>query len=176
MLVYRFIPEPLKNNDLYDALYGVEYDEAKNVNSSILILYKNGFVATANEEGISRLEKIYGIRYDVSKTLEERREELHNKMIYLPPITMQKLVILLDNTIGEGNYSFEVIPEDFTLLLSVRTHNSKSVVDYMKRVRNIIPANLLLLTDVPFTYIYLSNNLTYNDMGAYTYGELSLVS
>ena len=175
MLVYRFIPEPLKENDLYDSLYGTQYDEARKANLTILNLYDNLFVSSADERGISRFEKIYGIKYDISKTLEERRQELHTKMVYLPPITMQKLKVLLDNTIGEGNYVLNLLPEDFALILSIRGLTSRTSVNYMKMVRNVIPANILLLTDVPYTYIYLGN-FTYTELGQYTYGELSLNS
>ena len=156
MLIYRFRPEPTKGIYTYDALYGVEYDEINRFNSTAMTLFENQFIQTANLDGVRNYEKLYLIAEDDTLSLEERRGVVYDKMTLKAPFTEARLNDLLTNIFGAGNYIFEVYPNSLEVMIGVPAKLGKEVYDkYLKLLRNIIPANMYILFQTPYTYVYL---------------------
>lgn len=186
-LVHRFRPLVTKENITFDALYGVESDEISKVVKDSKEIFDNEFIETANLEGIERFEKIYKINSNSTYSTEERRNIVYNKMAYKPPFTRQRFRELLKNIIGNDNFGFEIRPEDFTVVVSIPMIDRNVYSLYVKRIREIIPANLLLILSTPYTYLYLTS-MVYGDaenaddvadetkLVHYTYRELSKYS
>ena len=179
MIVYRFRPIVTKENDTYDGIYGVEYDEMVKANEGVVSSFANNFIKTANINGIKRFEKIYGIRENPTLSLEERRRMVYERMTYKPPFTRQRLAMLLENLFGKGNYSFELDAQNFTLVVAISQLDKNLYDSYMDRIRQIIPSNIYLIPSTPYTYLYLSgmrygSDRTYTNVGAGN-GEYNLV-
>jgi len=168
-LVHRFRPLVTKENITFDALYGVESDEISKVVKDSKQIFDNEFIQTANLEGIERFEKIYEINSNSTYSTEERRNIVYNKMVYKPPFTRQRFRELLKNIVGNNNFSFEIKPEDFTVIVSIPMTDRNIYSQYVKRIREIVPANLLLILSTPYTYLYLTGlnygELTFTDVG-----------
>lgn len=166
-VVYRFRPKITEDNVTFDGLYGVEHDEMERINSSIKSVFGNNFIQTANLDGVRNFERIYEIRENTFNTLEERRAIVYNEMIYKPPFTRQRLKFLLDNVLGEGNYQYRIDPENFTVVVSIVQLDRAVYNEYIKKIRDIIPANMYLIPSTPYTYLYLSGKI-YGSNRAYT--------
>lgn len=180
MIIYRFRPIVTKENDTYDGLYGVEYDEMTRANEAFIVAFKNGFIQSADLDGIRRFEKIYHISENPTFSLEDRRKIVYERMVYKPPFTRQRFDALLKNLFGEGNYSFELDAQNFTLVVSISQLDRNVYASYIKRIREIIPSNIYLIPSTPYTYLYLSG-LIYGSNRGYTYvgagnGDYNLVS
>ena len=170
-VVYRFRPKVTEGNETFDALYGVEYDEVTAVNASIRKLFDNDFIKTADLDGIRKFEKIYAIEENANFTLEQRRQQVYDRMIYKPPFTRQKLTLLLNNILGEGNYKFILDPENFTLIIAISQLDRTIYENYIERIREIIPSNIYLIPSTPYTYLFLTGLVhgtvrSYTDVGA----------
>lgn len=186
-VVHRFRPLVTKGNETFDTLYDIQSDESKKVNDDSKQVFDNTFIKTADLEGIKRFEKIYNISSDSSKSTEERRDIIYNWMIYKPPFTRQRLRSLLRNVIGDDNFQYVIDAENFMIIVSIPMVDRNVYNDYIKKIREIIPANLLLILSTPYTYLYLTS-MTYGDSESvedlndetklchYTYRELSKYS
>lgn len=170
MIVHRFRPIVTKGNEIYDGLYGVEYDEMTRTNESVRKVFTNNFIKTADIDGIRNFERIYNIDENPSFSTEDRRKIVYDRMIYKAPFTRQRLDSLLKNVFGEGNYSFELDAQNFTIVVAISQLDKEVYASYIRRVREIIPSNIYLIPSTPYTYIYLSgliygSNRGYTDVG-----------
>ena len=174
--VRRYMPALYKGNNEMEGLYTTEHDLYSDVDSDRRIAYGNLYIATANLDAVRKYEKTYNIRADSSLTLEQRREKIINELIFKPPFTRQRLKEILDMYYGEGNYAYAIYPEIFTVIIDVKIGDSTIYEEFNKLLRKILPANMNLIFAIPYMYLYLERNYTYQSLSALTYGELSQYS
>ena len=98
---------PVYHRNIYEfqQIAGAQEPELQALLIAIDAVLDNWFVFTANEAGISRLEKIAGITPDTGSDLETRRYRLLAKMTEKIPYTDETLEQRLGSLAGEGNYS-----------------------------------------------------------------------
>lgn len=105
---------------------------------------KNEFIATANEYGISRFEKLLEIYPSREDSLETRRARVQARWLSTLPYTWRKLIEKLISICGDNNFS---IQKDF---LFYRIHLEVSLgipgqVGELERLINVmIPCNMTL--------------------------------
>lgn len=186
-LVHRFRPVVTIDNETFDSLYGIQHDEAEKLTGTSKKIFNNTFIKTADPDGIIKYEELYEITPDVNMNYEERRKVVIDKMLYKPPFTEQRLGILLENVLGDKNFGFVVDPANFTVVVSIPAVDRKVYNMYVRRIREIIPANMLFIPATPYTYLYLTS-MNYGDaedpddvadptkLVHYTYRELSKYS
>ena len=173
--VKRFTPDVYKENDELKALYNVQAEEMLKIHTDKRNIFKNNFIKTANINGIIQYEKVYEIEPNSDYTVEERRENVKNKMLWKPPFTRQRLLDILKNIWGEGNYFFEIRYEDFEVIIDINTVNPIVYLQFQKNVRRVIPSNIHIIYSIQYTYLYLNRVYTYNRLESenLTYGDLS---
>ena len=173
--VKRFTPEIYKENDELKALYNVQAGEIENIHLDKRKIFRNNFIKIADINGVEQYENIYNILPNVDYTTEERRENVKNKMLWKPPFTRQRLMEILQNIWGKGNYFFEIKYEDFEVIIDINTINPIVYLQFQINVRNVIPANMYIIFAIQYTYLYLNRNYTYNRLETenLTYGDLS---
>ena len=171
--VLRYMPLLYKDNTEMVALYGAEkniYIELDNVRRT---LYNNMYINSANLDAIKKYEKTYEIMPDSSLTLEQRRQIIINKLMFRPPFTRQRIEAILDSYYGNGNYALIVYPTTYTILIDPDIEDWSVYYTVLNLLRQLIPSNMVLLYGMPYTYIYLRRNHTYESMQEFTYGDLS---
>lgn len=108
------------------------------------ILY-NHFIGTADEYGISRYEKLLGIRPSEDDNLESRRSRVQVQWVNLMPYTMRTFFQKMNVLCGETPY---VVSGDFheSYKLSVITHlENKGQVDELNNLfQEILPMNIVV--------------------------------
>ena len=171
--VKRYIPKVLSENDEMNNLYGVQSEETSDLNTDIKTILDNNFIGRADLDGVIAFEKIKNIKPDSTYSLAERKTNVQNKMMFRPPFTRQRLQNILEGIYGNGNYTFEIQPNVFRVIIDINTTNPIVYLQFSKDVRNVIPANMYLIFAIQYTYLYLSRNYTYNNMSTLTYGDLS---
>ena len=174
--VKRFCPPVMKLNDTMNSIYEAENVEIRTINNNVLTILKNTSIVSSNIDGIKKWEKILKIKSDSSKTLDERKEICLEKLLIRPPITRIRLDQILKNTWGEGNYLLKIIPNEFLVLIVIDTVSNYTLKKFESYIREIIPANLGIITSIPYIHIYLKQKFVYNELRNYTYGELSQYS
>lgn len=173
--VKRFIPDVYKENDELKALYDVQAEEMLKIHTDKRNVFRNNFIKTANINGIIQYENVFNVDVNADYTVEERRENVKNKMLWKPPFTRQRLMDILKNIWGVGNYVFEIKYEDFEVIIDINTINPIVYLQFQKNVRNVIPSNMLIIFSIQYTYLYLNRNYTYQriENEDLTYGDLS---
>ena len=108
------------------------------------ILY-NHFISTANEYGISRYEKILGIRPTEDDNLESRRSRVQVQWVNLIPYTIrtfiQKLKVLCGDTpyVVSGNFR-----KNYELSVVTQLENVGQVDELNNLFQGILPMNLVI--------------------------------
>ena len=135
--------------------------------------FRNNFIKTADINGIEQYENIYDVLPNVDYTVEERRENIKNKMLWKPPFTRQRLMEILQNIWGKGNYVFDIKYEDFEVIIDINTVNPIVYLQFQINVRRVIPSNMYIIFSIQYTYLYITRNYTYQQLESFTYGDLS---
>lgn len=174
--VERFAPEIMKDNETMKALYGVQKDEVQSVHDEIQMNIDNTFLQSLNLYGIQKWEKILRLESNADLDINTRKELLLTKRRFRPPFTRQNLQKILESVWGNGNYTFKIYPNKFQLIIDIHTNEPEVYLKFQKYIRSLIPANIFVIFAVQYTYLYLYRNLTYNNMSALTYAELSKYS
>lgn len=107
-------------------------------------LFRNQFILTADEEGISHFEKFPNL--DPVGTLEERRQRVLDNWNLYPLYTRQVLYEKLKNLCGEGHFELDISHfSDYEIYLNLTpplNGNLEEVIDLFSW-NYMIPANML---------------------------------
>ena len=174
--VKRYEPKIVQNNDEMNNIYGVHKQEVERLQGSMNQMRLNAYVQSMDIQHTKKWEKILNIRSNDTYTLQQRRDNVLNTLLFKPPFTRQRLNDTLYNIWGEGNYQFEIYPDDFRVIIDIDTQDPVIYLQFTKLVRRVIPANMFLIFSIQYTYLFLQRNKTYNQMQELTYQELSQYS
>lgn len=181
MVIERFRPIFTKNNSLFDALYGTEADELNLILIDLIEIKNNQYLKTSNSKGLKRYEELYSIPSDNSLTNEERIQQILDAIMFRPPITYKRLYEILVANLGAGNFSLNIDYDNYKVYIDLYSGISTEADERtVKKIRELIPANLYVVYIYPYTYQYLKKFYNYGEYGdgrrplsRHTYGELS---
>lgn len=174
--IYRFAPEIMNENETMDALYGTQRDEFESFNADLHSVIDNNFIQSLDLKGIQKWEKILKLESNSSLSINVRQDLISLKRLFRPPFTRQNLQRILESIWGDGNYTFELYPNEFELIIDIFTSEPEIYLKFQRYIRNLVPANMYVIFAVQYTYLYLFRNFTYNNLSSLTYGELSRYS
>ena len=136
-----YLPDVFRETREYQALDAALGPLAEEVQEAVGGLPEEYFPTTA-EELLPRWEKVLGL--GGSGTLEERRFAVLSRLAGIRPYTVERLKRQLAASMGEGNFSAEVYPEDFLLRVTVTPSAEGLMQAMMRELRRMIPANITL--------------------------------
>lgn len=137
---------PLYHRNIYEfqQIAGAQEPELQALLIAVDAVLDNWFVYTANEEGISRLERIAGIVPDRSLDLETRRYKLLTKMTEKIPYTDKTLEERLGAMAGEDNYSIVRDYLNYKIQVNTTVTARGSFDEICNALVKMIPCNLIL--------------------------------
>lgn len=118
---------------------------------------KNRFIATADEYGISRFEKILGIYPNSTDSLEVRRMRVQSRWFNKLPYTMRTLTEKIKQILGNV-YDFALIADfknSYELYLTVYTINDSENEELEYTLSVITPLNIV--TNIVYEGVYEGN-------------------
>ena len=142
MRLKKYLPEfisSIKEFQQLDATVSVEINELRD---KLLQLQDNQFIESADDEGLSRYEKMLSIPY--SEDVATRRFNILNKYNSTIPFTMMWLTNTLNTTLGKGNFLLDMNFNKYTLTISVVSSKEHLISSLYKDLRKKIPCNLIL--------------------------------
>lgn len=126
----------------------------------------NSFIKTADQEGVSRWEKILGVSAPLDSTLQSRREALLARLISKPPINLAALKNIIETYMG-----VEVDIEAEGYIIKVGYRGEIKIADLtplFSTAYELIPATMLL--EISYRYLVWreldSLLLNFNDLDA----------
>jgi hypothetical protein len=141
----QYLPEVFRETEEYQAL-GKAFDPlAAEVKAGIGRVPEEYLPSTAEQE-LTRWEQVLGL--SGSGELSERRFAVLTRLAGVRPYTLAQLKRQLRASMGEGQFTAEVWPEDFLLRVSVQPGAEKLLSAMARELRRMIPANITLETAV----------------------------
>lgn len=111
-------------------------------------VFRNRFIATADEYGISRFEKMLHIYPSNEDTLENRRSMVQskwfNKIPYTIRVLLQKLTVLCGDTDFLLTNDFDA---GYTLILNTNLETFGRVKDLEELLNNMLPCNIAVISE-----------------------------
>ena len=171
--VKRYSGKFLKDNATANKLYTVEKSEVTRIYSVFTNILKNVYVKTASKEGVEKYEEMLNIKPNANYSLDTRRTNILNKLLFRAPFTKQRLNAILYAIYGQGGYVFEIYPNTYTVIIDIDTPDPQVYLQFSDDVQATIPANLTLIFAIQYTYLYLRRHYKYGEISPLTYGDLS---
>lgn len=128
--------------------------ELNELDSKILTLENNQYVHTANNRGVERYEKMFGLT--PVGDIDNRRMNILNLYNTNTHYTIRWLRQYLNTLVGEGEYL--ILLNDLSLIVSITMSNAHLKQQLQKDLREKLPANVDVVV----------NLLATNNMSVYT--------
>lgn len=171
-------------SEILEQLYYAEPIEAKYIRQGIeklldVFFYElerlkiNQYILTADELGISQLEKEFEILPDLSaEDLEFRRKRLLNRNITKPPFTLDYMQERLDSLCGTGKYETILDYDQYQLKvrLELTIQNMRNEVDIT--LKRMVPANMTLIVELRYRQYKELVGYTHRQLKFYTHKEI----
>ncbi len=142
MRLKKYLPEFISNTEEFQQLDATVSVEINKLRDKLLQLQDNQFIESADDEGLSRYEKMLSIPY--SKDVATRRFNILNKYNSTIPFTMMWLTNTLNTTLGKGNFLLDMNCNNYALTISVASSKEHLISSLYKDLRKKIPCNLIL--------------------------------
>jgi len=107
---------------------------------------RNEFIATADEYGISRFERILRIYPSREDTLESRRTRIQARWISFLPYTEKMLLERLISICGEDNFILTKKYEQYGIKIEVSLEMFGQVEELENTINEMIPCNMVVVT------------------------------
>lgn len=146
MRLAKHLPEFIGEVNEFQELDKTHSYELDRLDNRLKTILNNQFVETATTEGLSRYEKMLGIRTD--SDVDIRRFNILSKYNSSIPFSMRWLQNSLNTTIGKGLYLIDLDHRKFILTISVMKAKEYLINSLKKELRKQIPANLILHINV----------------------------
>ena len=142
MRLKKYLPEFISNIKEFQRLDVTVSVEINKLKDKLLQLQDNQFIETADDEGLSRYEKMLSIPY--SEDVATRRFNILNKYNSTIPFTMMWLTNTLNTTLGKGNFLLDMNYGEYVLTISILNSKEQHIETLYKDLRKKIPCNLVL--------------------------------
>ena len=167
------LPRYHRNIYEFQQISKADTPELKLLLKHIDTILSNWFIDTADDYGISRLEKIAGIIPDSSVDLEIRKFNLLLKMSEKLPYTDETLEERLTSLCGAGNYSVFRDYDNYFISILTTLEDGNTFDSIIEALDKMIPCNLVL--EVKNVVTASSTGVTYTG-GVVTVRELISVT
>ncbi len=173
----ELIPVVARENGELMSIYQIQKEELEKLEASARYIFKNLFLETADEEGVKEYEKILNVVG--SGSLTTRKNFILLRLGSRPPYTEAALRRLCNAIYGEGKYGFTVYGDTCAIVFHAYVDNPEDFISFNRELRAIVPANILMIYVIQYMYLWLNENMTYEELTVnekYTYEELSRYS
>jgi hypothetical protein len=138
-----YLPEVLQEVREYQALTFGEQPEIFALFEGAKLALNNNFVATSDEYGVRRWEKILDLSPRGGLTLDERKFAILARLTEKLPFTYRMLRSFLDTLCGE-NYDLELIHNDYQLRVIIEQTAGIDFGAVIEMLGRVAPCNLVL--------------------------------
>lgn len=129
----------------------------------------NMFIQTADEDGVSRFEKILSIYPSAEDSLETRRFRVQTKWNDQLPYTERELHNRLTSLCGEDGYVLTISYNDYTVDVAVALSNKDALPLVRELLTQIVPCNMVTTARLLYnTYAWMMD-ATHDELSAFTY-------
>lgn len=193
--VLDYLPKVVRTIKEFEVLGNAENPEINNLWLNNQLVLNNQFVATLDEDGCERWEKMLNISPKESSTLEDRRLAILARINASLPYTYRQLENFLRN-ICDDDYTMTLDNANYTLTVLLNLSRQNQFDEVSNLLIRVIPANLICNVSLkynkyksikPYRYSLLINytcheirtnedfsdeHSSYSEIESYDYGAL----
>ena len=148
----------------FQAIANAENPEFQSVCDASEIVKDNIFVIHTNDTGISRYEKMFGLQPSANDSLQNRQAKVLERYTNTVTYTMRGFVERLNAICGAGNYTVELIPNEYKIVVTLELSVAKLVNTISSMMCDMLPANMLC--------VYRVNYNTHGQLAVYDHQTL----
>mgnify|MGYP001501807063 CR=1 FL=1 len=172
MPTIEYLPEVFREIKEIKVVTHVQDKENAEINKNAEDLYKDQFVVIATEKGIARYEKMLGLTYKGTDTLEDRRFRVlteYNKQLPYTKVTMKQT---LESLCGKDGYRLKIDYENNILTLKIALTAKSQFETLQEYMENVTPLNFILDVALLYNQHKLLSQFTHAELANYTHLEL----
>lgn len=143
MKLKQYMPPFLAEVREFNEIFNVEDIELENLKEQINNILQEVIVKTAEDYGLTKYEKIYGIT-NVAETIEARRMTILLKMNNRTAYTYKWLINTLNEAIGEENYKITTDFKNYKMNIEIALNYTEAAEILKKDLVKQMPANIEL--------------------------------
>lgn len=140
MRLIEYIPLFLREVLEYRNISDTETPRLETLKRDIDSVFKNQFIATADNYGLSRFETFIQSFVRDDDTLDMRRKKLLLMMSEHRPYTIKSIELLLNSVFGEKMFKLTIDNFELTVSYDPSVTSSLNLVEYF--LRRVLPANI----------------------------------
>lgn len=163
--IKTYVPKFIVNYEEMNEIYSVENKELNKIEQTHWNVIDNKFFVTADENGITRFEKMLNIVPLANDTLETRRFRVMTKWTNILPYNYKYLVSKLVTLCGLNGFSIDLDCNNYSIIVKLELTAQNSMNDVKKLFDEVIPCNIVQ------TILQLYN--THEKLHKFTHSELS---
>lgn len=132
----------------------------------------NQFVLTSNETGLSRYERMLGLKISDTDDVETRILRVLARYQEQAPYTNRVLIRILNSLLGVGNYTYErdVANKNISLKIDLEVKAQFNIL--METLERIIPANMTFNVDLLYNNHEMLSAYTHQGLSQFTHQYL----
>lgn len=144
MKISDLIPKLYENNlDMNYIINNEEIELENGLKLNIDNSFLDTFAASATEKGIENFEKLFNIKANTeTESLNFRRERILNRLVSAIPYTLQFLINKLNSMLGEGNWSYTIDYNNYSLNITSLVPGKSWYLELLNFLEQIIPCNI----------------------------------
>ena len=161
----------IAQTDEFAAIGAAENEQVNDLWTAHKNVYNNQFIATLDENGCERWEKILEITPMGTDTLEDRRFRIAARINADIPYTYKQLQNMLASLCND-DYTMELQNEDYKLIVRVALSARKQYAEIEKLLKRVVPANILIDFSLLYNQYQDLKPKTHAQLSAYTHKQL----
>ena len=166
------LPEYLQEFRELRGITSAENSEFQSVCDASEKAKDNIFVLSTDEAGIARFEKMFDLQPLKGDTLQTRQAKVLERYTNTVVYTMRGFIERLNAICGAGNYTVELIPDEYRINVTLDIHYAKLVNTIGSMMGDMIPANMLCTFTVSYNTHGLLAKYTHQLLSRFTNNEL----
>jgi len=166
------LPPVLQNVAEMNLIAVSEDTELLTLNEAAVTILNNGFIETANADGVHRLEAIAAIMPRGTDTISDRKFRILNRFIGDLPYTFLSLQNRLEALCGKNGVSLELLGATYTLNIKVALTAKNQLEEVNHILSQVIPANMIWNLTLIYNQHATLAKLTHVNLNKYTYDNL----
>lgn len=169
--VLDYLPKVVRTIKEFEVLGNAENPEINNLWLNNQLVLNNQFVATLDEDGCERWEKMLNISPKESSTLEDRRLAILARINASLPYTYRQLENFLRN-ICDDDYTMTLDNANYTLTVLLNLSRQNQFDEVSNLLTRVIPANLICNVSLKYNQYKIIKPYRYRLLVNYTCREI----
>lgn len=171
--IIDYYPEYLREYEEIQVISRVQQLAAEQLWKDVESMWANQFIATLDEDGCRRWERMLGIRNKDTYSLKDRRNKIAILMTDQRPYTLRNLKNRLAAICGgKDGYEIDIDYVNCRILVNVSLGAKNRIADVRKMLQEMLPANMTSNTELLYNTYKVLSEFAYGEFLPYTYEQL----